>query len=199
MRPLSKTFDEALEFASRIHRDQTRKATDIPYVGHLLSVAGLVLENGGDEVQAIAALLHDSIEDQSEQFGGGPALGAEIERRFGAEVRAIVEACSDSPGGEKGPWRVRKEAYVARLRSKGARVALVSLADKVHNARSIVADLRQIGPAMFERFSGGRDGTLWYYRALSSEFTVIYPGFLADELARTVTEMELLGHKPSAA
>jgi (p)ppGpp synthase/HD superfamily hydrolase len=193
MKPLSERFDEALEFASRIHRDQTRKATDIPYVGHLLSVAGLVLENGGDEVQAIAALLHDSIEDQSEQFGGGTALGAELEKRFGTEVRSIVEACSDSPGGEKGPWRARKEAYVARLRSKGPRVALVSLADKVHNARSIVADLRQTGPTMFERFSGGRDGTLWYYRALATEFAAAYPCFLAEELDRTVAEMELLG------
>lgn len=192
MNPLSERFDEALAFASEIHRKQTRKSTDIPYVGHLLSVAGLVLENGGDEIQAIAALLHDSIEDQADQFGGGEALGAEIGKRFGPEVKEIVEACSDSYGGEKGPWRARKDAYLARLKTKGPRVALVSLADKVHNARSIVADLRQVGPSMFQRFSGGIDGTLWYYRSLTSEFQRHYPCFLADELDRTVSDMEKL-------
>lgn len=192
MKPLSERFDEALAFASEIHRQQTRKSTDIPYVGHLLSVAGLVLENGGDEVQAIGALLHDSIEDQADQFGDGEALGDEIAKRFGTEVREIVEACSDSYGGEKRPWRARKEAYLARLKTKGLRVALVSLADKVHNARSIVADLRQVGPSMFERFSGGPDGTLWYYRSLAGEFQQHYPCFLADELDRTVSEMEQL-------
>lgn len=196
---LTKKFDEALLFASDLHREQTRKSTDIPYLGHLLSVAGLVLENDGDEIQAISALLHDAIEDQAEVFGPADALGDEIEKRFGLEVRQIVEACSDSTGGPKGEWEPRKLAYIAQIQQKSSRIALVSVADKVHNARSIVADLRRIGVEVFDRFTGGREGTIWYYSELSRTFNEFHPSFLATELERLVVDMNDLVRKITEA
>jgi (p)ppGpp synthase/HD superfamily hydrolase len=181
---LTDRFDEALAYASRIHRDQRRKGTDIPYVSHLLAVASLTLEHGGDEDQAIAALLHDAAEDQ-----GGAARLADIETRFGAGVAAIVADCTDSWVEPKPPWRERKVAYIGALPAKPARSLLVSLADKTHNARAIVADLRRLGPALWPRFTGGEEGTLWYYDALATAFAGALPGDLADELGRTVAAM----------
>jgi (p)ppGpp synthase/HD superfamily hydrolase len=165
-----------------------RKGTKIPYLSHLLSACALVLESGGTEDEAIAALLHDAVEDQ----GGAPIL-AEIERRFGGAVAAIVKGCTDSDTpDEKPPWRPRKEAYIAHLREAPLPVRRVSAADKLHNARSIVADLHRLGPALFSRFTGGRDGTLWYYETLSGVFAQAGVGFLAEELQRTVAEMRRL-------
>lgn len=189
---LSKKFDEALTFAAELHREQVRKGADTPYVGHLLSVAGLVLENKGTEAQAIAALLHDAIEDQAASFGGAAALGAEIERRFGKDVRAIVEACTDAWVEPKPEWRERKEKYIAHVGHMPADAVLVSLADKLHNARAICADLRAHGPAVFERFRGGRDGTVWYYESLAEAFGEHHPCPLAAELGRAVDEMRNL-------
>jgi (p)ppGpp synthase/HD superfamily hydrolase len=178
-------FDEALSYASRLHRDQRRKGTAIPYIAHLLAVAALVIEQGGDEDQAIAALLHDAAEDQ-----GGAMRLAEIEEKYGPAVARIVHDCTDAWTEPKPPWRARKEAYLAMLADKPKSSLLVSLADKVHNARAIVADREEVGEAIWERFTGGHEGTLWYYRTLASCFTEMLPGPLAVELMRTVRAME---------
>jgi (p)ppGpp synthase/HD superfamily hydrolase len=183
----SQRFEEALLFAAQLHREQRRKGSNTPYVGHLLAVAALVIENGGGEDQVIAALLHDAIEDQ-----GGDATRREIQRRFGDAVAAIVEGCTDADTIPKPPWRERKEAYIRHLRSQPEAVRLVSAADKLHNARSIVRDYRIVGEKVWEMFRGGREGTLWYYRAL---VTVLGEGArtpVIDELERVVSEMERL-------
>jgi (p)ppGpp synthase/HD superfamily hydrolase len=181
---LGDRFVAAVGEAVRLHSRQARKANDVPYVSHLLAVAGLVLEYGGDEDQAIAALLHDGPEDQ-----GGEATLAEIRDHFGERVGAIVAACSDTFAVPKPEWRRRKEAYLAKLPSAGPDVWLVALADKVHNARTIVADLRSAGPATLDRFTGGREGTLWYYGTLARVLLAAAPGPLADELGRLAAEM----------
>jgi (p)ppGpp synthase/HD superfamily hydrolase len=181
-------FVDAVGMATRLHAHQTRKGSSIPYLSHLLAVAGLVLEHGGDEDQAIAALLHDGPEDQ-----GGEATLAEIGERFGPRVEAIVSACSDTFESPKPPWQARKEAYIAHLIAltpeDGADVWPVSLADKVHNARTIVSDLREQGPISLDRFTGGRVGTVWYYQTLAAHFCELLPGPLADELTRLAGEM----------
>jgi (p)ppGpp synthase/HD superfamily hydrolase len=162
---LSSKFDEALAYAADLHRDQQRKGpAGIPYIAHLMSVSALVLEAGGSETQAIAGLLHDAAEDQ-----GGEATLAEIERRFGSEVAAIVRACSDTTEEPKPSWRARKEAYIAHLATAPEEALLVSLADKVHNARSIVSDYRVEGPSVFERFNPDSDQH-WYYGELAGAF-----------------------------
>lgn len=184
---LTDRFEEALAYASCIHRSQVRKGTSVPYVSHLLAVASLTLQHGGDEDQAIAALLHDAAEDQ-----GGEERLEDIRRRFGAGVAVIVADCTDAWVEPKPPWRERKEAYVAALAHKPERSLLVSLADKTHNASAIVADLRAHGGEIWSRFTGGRDGSLWYYRALTDAFLERTPGPLLDEFARHVREMESL-------
>ena len=180
-------FDDALVYASQLHREQIRKGSGVPYVTHLLAVAAIVGEHGGSEDEVIAALLHDAVEDQ----GGQPRL-EEIRARYGEDVAAIVWGCTDADTVPKPPWRERKEAYVAHLAEATPSIRLVSSADKLHNARSILLDLRTLGPALWDRFTGGRDGTLWYYRALADAFLRLSPGPLADELARTVGEIERL-------
>ena len=142
---LSPKFDEAVAFAVELHREQPRKGTGVPYVSHLFSVAALVLEHGGTEEQAIAALLHDAVEDQ-----GGKPTAEVIRARFGDSVADIVEGCTDTDVSPKPPWRERKEAYVARVRREPVHVRLVSAADKLHNARTMVTDLRIHGPALLE-------------------------------------------------
>ena len=181
--PLSDRFDDALVYAARLHRTQTRKGSDIPYVSHLLAVCSLVIEHGGSEDQAIAALLHDAAEDQ-----GGEARLREIHARYGAAVAAIVADCTDAWTEPKPPWRPRKEAYLAALPSKPSASLLVSLADKSHNACAILGDYRVLGDALWDRFNGGRDGTIWYYRALSAVFDKAMPGALAEQLSRTVLQ-----------
>lgn len=186
-------FERALAFATRLHAPQTRKETDIPYISHLIAVAGLVLENGGDRDQAIAALLHDSIEDRGPDYPGGvPALRRNLEAEFGGTVLRIVEGCTDAETIPKPPYEERKRRYIAHLETAPQEVLLVSCADKLHNARAIVADLRVMGPALFERFNGKRDGTLWYYETLASVFTRRGPEHLAAELRRTVDTMKAL-------
>ena len=184
---LGRRFEQALLFASRKHAGQRRKGGPVPYISHLMGVAGLVLEAGGDEDLAIAALLHDVVED----CGGMPML-REVRRRFGRRVARIVDACSDAYVVPKPPWRERKEPYLKRLRTADEDTRLVSVADKVHNARSIVADYRQVGEPIWERFQGKRDGTLWYYRALVGEFRRGRRNRLTDELERVVAELEAL-------
>ncbi len=180
-------FTEALVYAAELHRAQIRKGSGVPYVTHLLAVAALVGEHGGSEDEVIAGLLHDAVEDQ----GGLPRL-ADIRARFGDAVAHIVWGCTDAETTPKPPWRERKEAYVAHLAEASPSIRLVSSSDKLHNARAILADLRVLGPAIWDRFTGGRDGVLWYYRALADTFLRLSPGPLAEELARTVAEIEVL-------
>lgn len=189
---LTGRFEEALGYAAHLHARQKRKGTAVPYVAHLLSVAGLVLENGGDEDQAIAALLHDAVEDQ----GGMPTL-REIRRRFGERVAHIVDGCSDAYVIPKPPWRKRKEDYLAHLRLADADVRLVSLADKLHNARSILRDLRQDGLGSLSRFNGGRSGTLWYYHSLVSIFQETDDSLMVAELAEVVAEIDGIASHPA--
>jgi (p)ppGpp synthase/HD superfamily hydrolase len=183
--PLTARFEEALLYACQLHARQVRKASNVPYVAHLLSVAAIALEHGATEDEAIAALLHDAIEDQ-----GGVPTGAEIRRRFGGEVADIVEGCTDADTIPKPPWRARKEKYLAHLPTASASVQLVSAADKLHNARSLVADYRLHGENLWERFSGGRDGTLWYYRAVVIALGRTPISELVSELDRVVGELE---------
>ncbi len=184
---LSERYDEALVFAHQLHRQQKRKGGTVPYIAHLLAVSALVLEHGGDEDQAIAALLHDAIEDQ-----GGDATRQEIRRRFGRRVAALVDDCTDTDQIPKPPWRARKEAYLNRLQTLSEASRLVVLADKVHNARTLLLDYRSVGEALWSRFEGHREGTLWYYRVLVQVFTGLAPSPLANELERTVAELERL-------
>ena len=178
-------FLAALNYATVLHARQTRKGTDTPYVGHLLGVCALVIEHGGGEEEAIAALLHDAPEDQ----GGLPTLAA-IRARFGERVASLVEACTDTFEDPKPPWRARKERYLAHLEHVDDGARLVSAADKLYNARTILEDLRRLGPQVFTRFTGGQEGTLWYYRELTGRFQQLGPRTLAGELARVVGEME---------
>ena len=181
---LTDRFGEALVFAEKAHREQVRKETDIPYVAHLLAVASIVLEHGGDEDQAIAALLHDAVEDQ-----GGDAMGLEIRDRFGERVYSIVMACTDATMIPKPPWRERKEAYIAAVPGKPSDALLVAMADKLHNAHSILEDHRRIGDVIWDRFNGGHEGTVWYYKSLADAFASLAPGDLAERLMRAADEM----------
>ena len=185
MPSLSPRFTAALAFAAELHSDQLRKGTDIPYVSHLLGVASLVLEHGGDEEAAIAALLHDAAEDQ-----GGLATLDRIRARFGAEVAEIVDACTDTYEDPKPPWRERKERYVATLAKKSDAARLVSCADKLHNARAILSDLRRHGDRLWQRFNAAPVEICWYYRALSDAFQRAGPASLAAELRLVADEIE---------
>ena len=185
---LSQRFDAAVAYARAIHADQVRKGTQIPYLAHLLSVAALVIEDGAsDEDIVIGALLHDAAED----CGGRPRR-EDIRSRFGDIVAEVVGGCTDTFEDPKPPWRPRKEAYIEHLREAIARrepFVVVSLADKLHNARSILADLRELGSAMFERFNAGRGEQLWNYRSLVQAFRG-HPSRMAGELQRIVAEIE---------
>jgi (p)ppGpp synthase/HD superfamily hydrolase len=158
---LSARFSDALTYATDLHANQQRKISGAPYVGHLLSVASIVLQFGGNEDEAIGGLLHDAVEDQ-----GGQAAADDIRRRFGDRVAELAVACSDTMVTPKPPWRQRKEAHVAHMRRADESVRLIVAADKLDNARSILADYRLHGEALWQHFRGAREGTLWYYRAM---------------------------------
>ncbi len=181
---LSDRFADALVYAARLHRTQQRKVSGTPYVGHLLRVAGTVLDHGADEDEAIAALLHDAVEDQ-----GGAATGEAIRRQFGPRVAEIVEGCSDTDQTPKPPWRERKEAYLAHLADASASVRLVAAADKLDNTRSLLEGYRLRGDALWQSFRGGRDGTLWYLRSVVEVLQASGGNPLVDELARAVSEL----------
>ncbi len=183
---LTHKFVEAVEYAFEKHRTQTRKAGDVPYVGHLLSVAGLVIEDGGTETQAIAALLHDAAEDQ-----GGARTLAEIREKFGADVASIVEECSDTFQTPKPPWLPRKERYIDHLRAASDDAVLVSLADKLDNARAILRDFRAQGNEVWQRFSE-RDPQLqlWYYRSLLEVFGRRSHSWMVGELRDVIHALE---------
>jgi len=184
---LGPRFLRAFQFAAKKHAGQTRKASTIPYIAHLMGVASLVLEAGGDEDLAIAALLHDVVED----CGGTPML-KDVRRRFGKRVAEIVDGCTDAYVIPKPPWRERKESYIRRLKKESADTRLVSAADKLNNVRSILSDYRAVGESVWSRFNGGREGTLWYYRTLRDEFRRDKPNRITRDLELAVNELELL-------
>jgi (p)ppGpp synthase/HD superfamily hydrolase len=186
---LSERYREALGFAFDLHKEQTRQGSGVPYVAHLVGVSSLALEYGADEDEAIAALLHDAVEDQ----GGRETLN-QIRGRFGEKVASIVAGCTDAVDPPKPPWRKRKENYLEHLRTADRSVQLVSACDKLYNARAIVSDYRKVGESLWSRFSGGRDGVLWYYQALAR----VFPPDLepAQELGRAVEEMVRLSGSP---
>ena len=188
MSPPGPRLAEAFAYALALHGDQVRKRTSIPYISHLLAVASLVIENGGDEDQAIAALLHDGPEDQ-----GGEATLEEIADRFGERVARIVRDCSDTFETPKPPWRKRKERYIEHAGAgQPGDFLLVSLADKVHNLRSIVYDRSQIGDEIWDRFQGGRQGSLWYFESLYGVFKERIGEThraLVDELGKLIEEL----------
>lgn len=180
-------FDRALAFAHDLHRKQLRKGTRIPYIVHLMSVAAIVAENGGTETQVIAGLLHDAVEDQ-----GGEPTAQRIKREFGPGVHRIVMGCTDSLAqdpAEKLPWEERKKAYLAHLEEAPPEMRLVSAADKIHNARSINADLRVHGQDTWDKFKGGREGTLWYYKSIVKALREGWEHPIIELLEREVREM----------
>jgi GTP pyrophosphokinase len=190
---MSPRFTEALVLAASLHRSQVRKGPKpIPYIGHLLSVAGIVIDFGGTEDEAIAALLHDAVEDQ-----GGPPTRDTIRRLFGEEVVRTVDACSDTDEEPKPSWRLRKTRYIAHLRTATPSAALVSAADKLANARAILTDLREIGDEIWTRFNCTKQESLWYYRAVVDALreTLINPSLLS-ELDLVVAEIEQLARGP---
>lgn len=176
---LGAKFDEALQLASELHRKQTRKKTPVPYMAHLMAVAGIVLEANAyhqfDNIEdvAIGALLHDAIEDQGHRISL-----EEIRKRFGDKVHEIVRDCSDAiieeEHQEKAPWRERKEAYISKIKDKSLETLLVSCADKLHNARSILFDHERIADRIWDRFSPEKEETLWYYESLCEAFEVAW-------------------------
>ena len=173
-RPLSPRFSEALVLAGDIHRLQLRKGTGIPYIAHVMGVASLASEYGADEDEAIAALLHDAIEDAPAGLGKdrGNVVRGWIRLKFGERVLAIVEGCTDTDEDPKPPWKVRKEDYIARIAREPPSVLLVSVADKLHNVRALLRDYRAV-EAFWIRFNpeAGRAGTLGYYRGLATAYS----------------------------
>ena len=193
---LTPRFSEALGYAFQLHAGQFRKASGVPYVAHLLSVAAIAIEHGASEDEAIAALLHDAIEDQ-----GGAPVRDEIRRRFGQHVAGIVDGCTDSETIPKPPWRARKEKYLAHLPSANASVRLVCAADKLHNVRCLLQDYHTHGELLWDRFSGGKAGTLWYYRAVATilreaQERALPAERLIAELDRTLSQLEQLAASP---
>jgi len=186
---LSERYNAAFQLASEVHAHQRRKATQIPYLAHVMAVSALVMENGGDEDSAIAGLLHDAVEDADD----GEAMLEQIRSRFGERVARIVDECSDTraiPGRDKPAWKERKEAYLRGLVTADPDTLRVSACDKLHNSRAIVADLNVVGLALFERFSS-KDGAdqIWYYQTLSDIYSRLLPGPLADSVRRVTARM----------
>jgi len=195
---LSDAFDSALVLAHELHRRQKRKVSNVPYISHLLAVASLVIEDGGSEDEAIAALFHDSIEDQSHRYPGGrEQMRQDLERKFGPEVVRIVEACTENyleqaarGGDRRARWRTLKEAYLRRLRSADLSVRRVSCADSLHNVRALIEDHRRMGEKIWLRFRAkSREDQLWLYDALAHVFLETGTGRLAEELNRAVDEL----------
>jgi (p)ppGpp synthase/HD superfamily hydrolase len=185
---LTERFEEALLYASRVHANQKRRGTRIPYLAHLLGAANIAITFGADENEAIAALLHDAIEDQQVPH-------AELAERFGSRVANIVRGCSDSEALPKPPWRERKERFVAGLGRASRSARLVCAADKLDNARALLADYRAHGDKIWRKFNGGREGTLWYYRAVANALRAREETPLVAELDAVVAELERLASR----
>ena len=189
----SPRFRSAFEYAATLHAADLRKSTTIPYVAHLLDVCAIVLRHGGSEDAAIGALLHDAAEDH-----GGERRLADIRRNFGQGVELIVLECTDSMKRPKQSWEARKRAYLKHLPTASRSGLLVSAADKLSNARAIVADHYAIGDEVFRRYKHPKARTLWYYNALCKAFSTHLRGQLAKELRRTVAELNRVsGYKPN--
>jgi len=187
---LSRNFEKALVYATRIHGGQLRKKTRIPYIAHILGVTAIAMEYGANETEAIAALLHDAVED----CGGAKRL-RDIESKFGKAVAKIVAGCTDTDETPKPPWLARKKTYIAHLRHAPVSTQIVSAADKLHNLRSILIDYRTERDNLWSRFNGGKEGTLWYYAALLGAFRGGKRlGPLLAELDRTLTILEVLAN-----
>jgi GTP pyrophosphokinase len=181
MATLTSRFDDAFKYAHEVHSSQTRKGTGVPYLGHLMGVASIVLDDGGSEDEAIAALLHDAAEDH-----GGRERLDDIRRRFGDVVAQIVEDCTDSWDSPKPPWLERKQAYIQHARKLAGPSLRVSAADKVHNSYAILRDLRNSGEVVWERFDATPDDVMAYYESLVRAFREAGGGHLVDELDRIV-------------
>jgi (p)ppGpp synthase/HD superfamily hydrolase len=189
---LGPRLQRAFRYAAEQHAGQTRKQTAVPYLSHLMAVASLVLEAGGDEDMTIAALLHDVVED----CGGMPRL-REVRKQFGSRVAKMVEGCTDSYVVPKPDWLQRKKDYLRELKHADAETRLVSASDKLHNVRTILADYRVQGEDVWKRFTGKREGTLWYYRALSDEYQRRSSNRITRELEIAVAELErAVGKRP---
>jgi (p)ppGpp synthase/HD superfamily hydrolase len=188
---LGKRLQQAFRYAARNHAGQARKGTAVPYLSHLMAVTSLVLEAGGDEEMAIAALVHDVVED----CGGMPRL-REIRKQFGPRVAKIVEGCTDSFGEPKPEWIERKKDYLREVKHADRETRLVSASDKLHNVRTILADYRQDGEKIWSRFNGKKEGTLWYYRALSDEYAR-QPNRITRELEIAVSQLERAARRSS--
>jgi (p)ppGpp synthase/HD superfamily hydrolase len=192
---LGPRLQRAFRYAAEKHAGQARKQSAVPYLSHLMAVASLVLEAGGDEDMAIAALLHDVVEDC-----GGMLRLREVRKQFGARIAKIVEGCTDSFGEPKREWAERKKDYLREVKHADAETRLISASDKLHNVRTILADYRQHGEAIWTRFSGNKEGTLWYYRALSDEYQRRSPNRITRELEIAVAELErAVSKKPRSA
>lgn len=185
MPALTSRFDDAFAFAHELHKSQTRKGTPVPYLGHLMGVSSIVLDDGGSEDEAIAALLHDAAED-----AGGRGTLEKIRGRFGDGVARIVEDCTDSWSEPKEPWAERKRRYVEHARRLPLSSLRVSAADKVHNAYAILRDLRNDGERVWERFNAKPDDVVAYYHGLVRSFREAGGGRLVDELERIVRGIE---------
>ncbi|MEK6220626.1 MAG: HD domain-containing protein [Chloroflexota bacterium] len=184
---LGPRFEEAMVLTAQLHADQIRKTRGTPYVGHLLSTAALVLQDGGSEDEAIAALLHDAVEDQ-----GGLETHKIIREKFGENVAHIVEACSDTHEDPKPPWQERKDHHLEKLKTVNQSVMRVIAADKLHNARSLLRDLRTEGDTLWTSFRGGKEGTVWYYSELIKILEDRKPGYMTEELKRVVANIKAL-------
>ncbi|RCJ15996.1 phosphohydrolase [Nostoc sp. ATCC 43529] len=182
---LTEKFESALVYATRLHANQTRKISGVPYISHLLSVAALVIEAGGSEEEAIASLLHDSIEDQ-----GGKVTREDIRKHFGETVIAIIDGCTEWDTPPKPPWLERKQRYLENLRHASPSVKLVSLADKLHNARSLLADLQERGNIVWVEFNNGKEKTLWFYQSLIEVYRQTSNDWMTQELERIVNELK---------
>lgn len=183
---------DAFKFAFELHRSQTRKGSEVPYVTHLMGVASLVGENGGNSEQVIAALLHDAVEDQ-----GGQETLERIRTRFGEKVASYVAVCSDSDTCPKPPWQERKQAYLRAIAAAPPGARLIVAADKLHNARSITSDLKRVGNAVWRRFQGGRDGTLWYHGEIVYALSQGWPHPILNDLADAVDALHRTAHQVS--
>lgn len=182
---LGERFQAAFELAFQLHRRQKRKGSQVAYISHLMATSALVIEMNGSEDEAIAALLHDAVEDQ-----GGYETLEQIRTQFGGEVARMVHECSDAFVSPKPPWKERKIQYLAHLPEASAGARRISLADKIHNARDLLITYAQCGEGTWERFRGGREGTLWYYRSLVTTYQGCCGGAWVDELARIVGLLE---------
>lgn len=183
---LTARFNEAVSWALELHREQVRKGRPVPYAAHLLAVTSLVLEAGGDEDEAIAAVLHDAVEDQ-----GGPPTREQIRVRFGERVVSIVDGCTDTDQTPKPPWRERKQAFIDSIAEASESVRLVVSADKLHNTLSTIEDVRREGLVAFDKLRGP-ERALWYLRTLSGALEAAGGGPLSDRLERAVAELEAL-------